>query len=420
MNDGEAACVRYANEGQRQGIPIFETRLVKLDAAGKLPPDAFGDTPLPPKQPRDRAAEQAATEPAEPVQEHERIFVAYVLLARPTQISAQMLTAAIRRRFPDFKGEYASIDGNQAASASGSTQMFVMRNTPIVMMSIDAPIPASNFANAVSAAEVVWPDVAKTVSQHQAHINVGILASAKDFKDAVQRAGDLTILTAALCDVVPALAVYWGAGDVLSKPENFQSGAELYLKGKPPVDRWLQLRLIRATTEDGRPGIGLVTTGLVPFLDREIEFLPAAVHPVIVGERVIGTAAYLLMNGPIIEHGQTTGTSKSESVRVRHLDRGRYSRRPVYELTLEVLDPAVSPNQPGYLKDVPKAQPDKSAHAAAKSASVQPLRPAAAAAVAAPPTESVSELPPEPPQPPKAPPDNAASRMVRNLRRPQN
>ena len=32
LRDGDAACVRYASEGQRQGIPIFETRLVKPDA----------------------------------------------------------------------------------------------------------------------------------------------------------------------------------------------------------------------------------------------------------------------------------------------------------------------------------------------------------------------------------------------------
>ena len=383
---------------------------MKLDAEGKLPPDAFGDKPLPPKQPRDRAAEEAAGAP-EPVRPEERVFVANILLARPTPISAQMLTAAVRRRFPEFKGECACIDGDKPENSSGNSQMIVMNGTPIAIMSIDMPIPAENFISAVSAAEIVWPDVAKTVAQHQAHIIVGVLHNATTFEDAKRTAGNLTVLAAALCDIVPAIAVSWVSGDLLAKPENFQHGAAQFLKGTPPVDNWLQLRLIRATTADGRPGLAMVTTGLVPFLDREIEFLPAALHPVIVGQRVIGTAHYLLASGPIVEHGNTIGVSNSESLRVRHLERGRYTRRPVYELTLEVLDPSVSPNEPPHLKAVPKPEPE----AERQTATVQSLRPAAAAP--GPSTTAAAGVPE--PLPPKPAPDNAASRMVRNLRRPQ-
>lgn len=268
LKDGDVACVRYADQGQRSDIPIFETRLAKLDEQGKLPPDAFGDKPLPPKAPpRDPAAGLAAG-PAEPVRPEEKIFVAHVLLARPTPISAQMLTAAIRRRFPEFKGEYQNVGERESENQSGNSQMFLMRGTPIAIMAIDLPIPAPNFANAIAAAEIVWPDAAKTIAQHQAHLVIGNIASADGFSDATRRAGDLTILVAALCDIVPAIAVHWAAGDTIIKPADFQNCANQYLARTPPVDSWLQLRLIRATTEPAKPAPSNDASRLVRNLRR--------------------------------------------------------------------------------------------------------------------------------------------------------
>ena len=236
------------------------------------------------------------------------------------------------------------------------------------------------------------------------------MGAAEGFAKIAGQAGDLTIVTAALCDIAPALGVYWCSGDVVTKPEHFQEGALGSSTGTPPVDSWLQLRFFKGTLENGRPGVGMMTTGLMPFVGREIEFPPAELHPSVVVQRVIGTAHYLLANGPVVDHGHTIGISNSEAIRVRHLDRGHFAPRPVYELTLEVLDPSVSPNEPpAHLKAVPKPEPE----AARPTATVQPLHPAApepAPAVAATPQE---------PAPPKPAPDNAASRMVRNLRRPQ-
>ena len=413
LKDGDAACVRYAREGQRQGIPIFETRLVKPDAAGNLPPDAFGETPLPPKSAADSGtpppeglpAGQSGTENSGPEK-----FMTMIALARPTPISMHMLTAAIKRRFPGFKGGIMPVGGDGPEDASGNTHMLLVGNSRLVLMSIDAPMPPGHLNSSIAAAELVWPDARVKLGTHKAHIIVAAMGAAEGFAKTAGQAGDLTIVTAALCDIAPAIGVYWCSGDVVTKPEHFQQGALGSSIGTPPVDNWLQLRLFKGTLENGRPGVGMMTTGLMPFVGREIEFPPAELHPSVIAQRVIGTAHYLLANGPVVDHGHTIGISNSEAIRVRHLDRGRFVPRPVYELTLEVLDPSVSPNEPPpHLKAVSKPEPEVER----QPASVQPLHPAAPV-----PAPAVAAAAPVPP-PPKSPPDNAASRMVRNLRRPQ-
>jgi hypothetical protein len=235
------------------------------------------------------------------------------------------------------------------------------------------------------------------------------MGNAEGFADSIQQAGEVTMMAAALCDIVPALGVYWCSGDTVTRPEHFQEAAAGFANGKPPVEGWLQLRLFKGKAGNGRPGVGMMTTGLMPFAGREIEFPPAELHPNIVAEKVIGMASYLLAKGPVVDHGHTIGISNDEAIRVRHLDRGRFTPRPVYELTLEVLDPSQSPGKPIHLKEVPKEP--TATEPAPRPATVQPLRPPAAAAD---PAEVKAE-----PAAPKPPPDNAASKLVRNLRRPQ-
>jgi len=230
------------------------------------------------------------------------------------------------------------------------------------------------------------------VAPHTAHIVVANLTGATDCLGAARCAGELSLLTAALCDLVPALAVYWGAGNVITRPQDYQEGAGRFVSGAPPVDIWVQLHLLKGTTADGQPSVGMATSGLAAFLGREIEFLPAKLDSVVVGQRVIGAATYLLMNGPVLDHGHPLGGSENEAIRVRHLDRGRRGGGPVYELSLERLAASVPP--PG----VPTAQ----------------------AVPAAPKPEERPTAPPaEAPAPrPRPTPGVDASRLVRNRRRP--
>ncbi len=402
MGNGEAVCLRHAAEGQRAGIPIFEARLAKLDAQGRLPAEAFGDRPLPPPVPAASAGESEAT--AEPTAPDLGRFVAMIALARPTAISTQLLIAAVKRRFPAFKGQILAPGSDGPQGASGNSHVIQIGGTAAAIMSMDMPVPPGELDRAIAAADLTWPEARTIVAPHTAHIVVGNISGATDCAGAVRCAGELSLLTAALCDMAPALAVYWGAGNVITRPQDFQEGAARFLGGTPPIDSWVQLQLLKGTTEDGLPGVAMATTGLAAFVGREIEFLPAKLHPAVVAQRVIGTAAYLLMSGPVLEHGHTLGVSREEAIRVRHLERGRRTNGPIYELSLELLDASVAPPGVTNLQAVPPAlQPEGPRLMPAEA------RPADAAPPAA-----------EPPAAARPKPASGvdASRLVRNLRRP--
>jgi hypothetical protein len=396
MGNGEAVALRLEAQGQREGIPIFAARLAKLDAQGRMPAEAFGDRP--PARTENTDAGRTGPAAESNVAKLSR-FVAMIPLARPSAVSSELLIAAVRRRFPAFKGQISAPGKDGPQDAGGNSHLIQIGGTTAAIMSIDAPLPPGELDRAFAAADLVWPDARATVAPHTAHIIVGNITGASDCLGAVRCAGELSLLTAALCDLAPALAVYWGSGTVITRPQDFQEGAARFLSGTPPVDSWVQLQLLKGTTEDGLPGVAMTTTGLASFVGREIEFLPAKLHPAVVGQRVIGTAAYLLMNGPVLEHGHTLGVSKDEAIRVRHLDRGRRTNGPVYELSLELLDASVAPPGVTNLQAVPTAaKPEE-----------QPAPP--------PPAPPAAEETAPPPRPRPAPGVDA-SRLVRNLRRP--
>jgi len=404
LGTGEAVCLRLEPQGQRPDMPIFAARLAKLDAQGRLPADAFGDRPLQPPVEAGGAGQAEAAE--EPKAAKLSRFVAMIPLARPTAISAQLLIAAVKRRFPAFKGQILAPGSDSPQGASGTSHVIQIGGTSAAIMSIDAPLPPGELERAIAAADLTWPEARNAVAPHKAHIVVGNINGGADCAGAVRCAGELSLLTAALCDLVPALAVYWGSGTVITRPQDFQEGAARFLAGTPPVDSWLQLQLLKGTTDNGLPGVAMATTGLAAFVGREIEFLPAKLHPAVVAQRVIGAAAYLLMNGPVIEHGHTLGVSSSEAIRVRHLDRGRHTNAPIYELSLELLDEAVAPPGVTNLQAVPSAlQPDGPR-----------LIPAGTPAAVTP--EERPAPPPGSPSSPRPAPGVDASRLVRNLRRP--
>ena len=84
--------------------------------------------------------------------------MAMIALARPTPISMQMLTAAIKRRFPGFKGGIMPVGGDGPDDASGNTHMLLIGNSRLVLMSIDAPMPPGHLNSSIAAAELIWPD----------------------------------------------------------------------------------------------------------------------------------------------------------------------------------------------------------------------------------------------------------------------
>lgn len=101
--------------------------------------------------------------------------------------------------------------------------------------------------------------------------------------------------------------------------------------------------------------VSLTTGGLEPFVGYEVEVWNAP-HPVsFVGERMSGALRYLLINGPVINHGDTIGdTVGDRSVRCFFGPSRADRARPVTAMFLEFDTGAVTAPR----KDLPTPRPD--------------------------------------------------------------
>jgi hypothetical protein len=146
----------------------------------------------------------------------------------------------------------------------------------------------------------------------------------------------VTAAAAALSSLLPTSGVYWASGQTVNEPGYFRQRADVFAKGTLPLDIWVQLLWLDGPrSPNGQRTFAVITTGLMPFVGREIEFQPAARPPLEIGERVAGAVSYLLDNGPVLADGDTIGINKQEHIRVRHRDRGVRATGPIYALTLE-------------------------------------------------------------------------------------
>lgn len=96
---------------------------------------------------------------------------------------------------------------------------------------------------------------------------------------------------------------------------------------------WLSLTWLDVPVPANTPRqLVALTTGLAPFIGREIEFMPSTLPPATIAQRVISTAQYLITNGLVLKDGDTLGVTETEKIRVRFAERGQRPAVPVVQL----------------------------------------------------------------------------------------
>jgi Domain of unknown function (DUF4261) len=139
---------------------------------------------------------------------------------------------------------------------------------------------------------------------------------------------------AALTELAPAIAVVWTNGNALTEAKEFQSAARNLADRKLPVLAWMSVAVFDGPpAKTGARTTAMYTTGLAPFVGREIEFLPSTWPPTQIADRAIGTAQYLMERGPVIKDGETLGTSRCEKVRISLVAAGLCIGKPIFELS---------------------------------------------------------------------------------------
>jgi hypothetical protein len=259
-------------------------------------------------------------------------FIAMLALERLVPVAAQDLLHRALAYLPGAKGEAFGSDKPDQAE---SPLILAIDGTAVTVMYIDKPLPPGTLDNAI-AANRVWKEARSRLAAHGAHAIVGLLQGGDGLEGARASARIVTAVAAALSGLMPAIGVYWASGETVTEAGPFRQRAQAMAAGPLPLDVWVQLLWLDGPkAPNGQRTFAVITTGLAPFVGREIEFQPAARPPLEVGQRVAGTISYLMQHGAVLKDGDTVGISPTERIRVRHSERGQRPGLPIYALTLE-------------------------------------------------------------------------------------
>jgi len=253
-------------------------------------------------------------------------FMAFVALSEPSTVSALALAGRVTARFRDKIPFEIKVP-----SPSGAGIILDIDGVLITVLQIDKPLPPDAYARAL-ALNRTWKGAEAALSAHRAHAIVATLSPIGSHADALNGAAYTTLVNAALMDLTRPIGVVWTTGDALSEASEFQQAAESVAARQLPVLTWLSLTILAGPpASDGRPTVAMATTGLLPFVGREIEFEPTVWPPVQVADRVLGTAQYLMARGMVVKDGDTLGATEAERIHVR-LKEATNSRLPLASL----------------------------------------------------------------------------------------
>lgn len=258
-------------------------------------------------------------------------LMAFVALPQPLTTTAQALADRVQARF----GSKTTMSVKAPGPAGGGILLDI-DGVLITVLLIDQPLPPDAYAQAL-ALDRVWPEAKTALAQHRAHAIVATLSPVTTHAQALTGAAYVTFVTAALMDLGPATAVIWTNGDALSQVSTFQRSADALVNRELPVLAWMSLAILQGPPSRLRkPTVATYTTGLAPFIGREIEFEPTTWPATEVAQRVLGTAQYLMGRGLVIKDGDTLGVDASEKIRARYLDQGQRPGVPVLRLAAAV------------------------------------------------------------------------------------
>jgi hypothetical protein len=202
---------------------------------------------------------------------------------------------------------------------------------------VDKPLPPDAYAGALQLNRV-WPGAAQAMEAHRAHAIVAPLKEIGSHLEALNATMIVTITLAALTTIVPSVAVVWSNGEVITEVTRFREAARALVQGQTRPDIWIGFAFLDGPRlPTGERTLAVVTSGLAPFIGREVEWLPTPLPPATIANRLIGLCQYLIVNGPVIKDGETLGVSESDRIRATFAPRGQRGG-PVIQLSVETMD----------------------------------------------------------------------------------
>jgi hypothetical protein len=239
-------------------------------------------------------------------------MAAMVVLGREELPDTRSLTAAL--------GDLTILHAEDRAGVMS----FLLENVQIHCGLIAAPIPTE--LRPMLATSPFWQNDDASILGHQAHL---IVAASGD----QEKKSLALILTKAISAILrccaSAIAVYWGAGSVVTQKDIFCDFADGATVEQLPLYLWIDFRCFSRGD-----GCALFTQGLKSLDLMEIEIPRSSISAEDTVGLAFNIAHYVLDHGKIIKHGDTIGMSAHQKLRITHAPSAYDRDETVYCLEL--------------------------------------------------------------------------------------
>lgn len=234
--------------------------------------------------------------------------------AEPSKVRTGSIVLLAEPKLPDAKAFRGQLEARLRGrlkiddmEADGQKIILLRARGGTVMIGlIEAPVPKGLIDDLCQAAWY-WKKACDETARHKAHVYVSTRDTDLDRLDAHLLQTDVI---AALMDQ-NAIASCWGAS--LQSRDAFLKQSAVAKRAEPPVWLWMNFRI----SNDREKGFSLSTQGMEEFGLREIEAKDVNRNGLEVFSLLLGTAKYLVSNGPVIKDGETIGPSPALNIRIR-------------------------------------------------------------------------------------------------------
>lgn len=236
-------------------------------------------------------------------EEKSQLGMAMVALAEHRIPSGDEILRYLKAKWPDAR-DFGKVEvDNGVISFTGSDgEMAFLSLMPV-------PLPAEEIEYPCKTA-IHWPQACDEFAKSRAHVIVAVMPKRNDPVDTLMRA---TMLTQAVSELAGGLGIYWGAGELVEKPDIFAEMAREMSRDEPPVGLWVGIKFEKE--KDG--SFSFATRGLEQFDLANIEIQKERVDPNFAYAFIGDVAAYLVNNGPVIKEGDTVGETNEQRITVR-------------------------------------------------------------------------------------------------------
>lgn len=250
-------------------------------------------------------------------------------LSSASTLSLDRLQDELRKLEPDVDvADVIDTDTSPQQISGGHGVLLKVNGLRMAVISINVALPVEVFVYGPSPT-FLWMSAQKDLAAHTCHTRVLVMEEV-DSRDALLRAARAqTLVTAAVCNIVPAMGVLWCASDNLLPLDRFLSAAVVYAQeGQAPAEIWV--RLMAANTENG---LLVATHGLASYVGREVEFTPTRKFDFgTLGMRIMQISQYLIESGVTLREGEVIAPEQFE---ISLCDKASFDGRPVYVLRAE-------------------------------------------------------------------------------------